>query len=305
MRCLKRLLPLTMASSIAMFAADEPASSGGAQKESARAPAPAVPFKLLNAAELNEVLARRVQPGMDGSFEQFANRFFVSSRTAIGVSIGLSAATRDIAKAKLQSPFPEFYKPRLSEFLDAIALQTFSEWSYDKDAQFRSAPNYVLRQEAAATITFSPVQNRQKRFQLTLAEGWKAQDRGNWLMLIPPTAPAGMDIYELGSYSTEKAEDQAALMTKVRWEIALMWAKRVNPKATEADLKPVKVETFDSLYYQTMTASAEGRDIRWRHWTLTTKRQCFLIVSAVFPEEERGLLPQVGKMLESLKFTDP
>jgi hypothetical protein len=302
---LNRLLPLAMASSLAMFAAEEPPKEGGEKKPTA-APAHKVPFKLLNALELDEVLARRVQPGMDGTFEQFAIKFFVSSRAATGVSIGMSTASSAIAKAELQSPFPDFYKPRLSEFLDAIALQTFSEWSYDKDSQFGSAPNSVLRQmDAAAAITFTPVQNRQKRFQLTLAEGWKAQDRGNWLMLIPPTAPAGMDIYELGSYSPEKGEDQAALMTRVRHAIALMWAKRVNPTATEADLKPVKVESFDSLYYKTRTASAEGRDISWRHWALTTKSQCFLIVSAVFPEEEKVLLPQVGRMLESLKFADP
>jgi hypothetical protein len=294
-----------MASSLAMIAADDRAPKGGAKNEAAAAPEHKVPFNLLNAQELNQTLARRVDPGMSHTFTEFAAAFFVSSRIAAGLSIGLIAATSDIAKVELQSPFPEFYKPRLSEFLDAIALQTFAEWSYDRDAQFGPAPNSISRQMDGMAISFTPVKNRKKCFGLNLAEGWKAQDRGNWLMLVPPTAPAGMDIYELGSYSSDEGEDQAALMTRVRREIALSWAKRVNQKATEADLKPVKVESFDSLYYQTMTPSTEGRDIHWRHWTLATKNQCFVILTTMFPEEEKELLPEVGRMLESLRFTDP
>jgi hypothetical protein len=54
-------------------------------------------------------------------------------------------------------------------------------------------------------LSFEKTQ-RAKPSEVTLAEGWKSEDRGRCTACIPPTAPVGMDIYEIGAYS---AKDRA------------------------------------------------------------------------------------------------
>ena len=114
-------------------AADEPASA--LDPENRKMPRLAT----LSDEELKKLLDFRVVGGMGMTFGQFSNMYLVQSRLNIGVGIGLMADDRKIARTELRSPFPESYHPTMREFLDAVALQTFSEWKYDPtDKHFQS-----------------------------------------------------------------------------------------------------------------------------------------------------------------------
>lgn len=152
--------------------------------------------KPLTATELKDLLGRRLDGGMGDSFSQFANMFLVMSRINLGYGVALIATTKTMADTELQSPFPESYQPTLREFLDAIALQTFSTWKYDPSSKhFESNVPGERAAPGLAIFEFTKTE-REKPFEVTLAKGWNSIDKGNWVMLVPPSFPVGMDIYE-------------------------------------------------------------------------------------------------------------
>ena len=97
-------------------------------------------LKPLTEKEQSQLLTARLDGGMGYDFVNFSNMFIVKSQIALGRSVGLMTESADIQKVKLQSPFPESYQPTLRQFLDAIALQTSSEWKYDANAGNSSKP---------------------------------------------------------------------------------------------------------------------------------------------------------------------
>ena len=303
MTLLRLLLPLALAASLASWVAE-----GADKKALPQAPKQTfkVPFKVLSQQELAAVLAKRLEGGMGDSFKQFSSQFLVSSRIAIGTSIAFSNGDAKIDEIELQSPFPRFYKPTLAEFLDAIALQTQSKWSYEKEDQFGVTKEVNAKaMDDVVVITFTREQRRQKPFVIGLAEGWKVEDRGNFVTFVPPIAPVGMDLYEMGRYSPAEGENKEALMKRVQTEVALEWANRINPQATAADLKPARIGPFDALHYEATTPAVGDKEVRWRHWVFTADDRCFFVVSTLFPEQEKQLLPDVMRMLEAFKMSAP
>lgn len=266
-----------------------------------------VPLKVLTAEEQTKLLARRLNGSLDHSFGAFANMFMVRSQMDLGVSVGLQSKTTKLVETELQSVFPAFYKPTFRELLDAIALQTFSTWSYRKEDQVvRSTVPDTKEHDPIVIFTFDPIRPpaiRAKPFHIDLPKGWKSEDRGHWLAFIPATFPVGMDVHELGTYSAAGRRYEAALFIRVRQETALDWAKRVKPDAKLEDLKPARVGGFDALHFDALVPAQDGKDVRWRHWVFMVDNACYFIVSTIFPEMEEKLFPDVQTMIQSFKPT--
>ncbi len=264
-----------------------------------------VPLKVISSEEQTKLLARRLEGSLEGSFGVFANLFVVRSEMDLGICIGLSGMSNELKKAKLQSVFPDFYKPTLKELLDTIALQTSCSWSYLKEDQFANSSEPATKEDDHVVVfTFTPIKTGTKPakpFRVDFAKDWRTEDRGHWLACIPPTFAVGMDIYEMGTYSADNKEDEAALFEKVRQEVAMEWAMRVKSDTKAADLRAAKVGSYDALHFEAMLPTRDGKKVHWRHWVFMADNACYFIVSTIFPEMEDTLFPDVEKMLSSLK----
>ncbi|MBI3861754.1 MAG: hypothetical protein HY290_07645 [Planctomycetia bacterium] len=254
--------------------------------------------------ELGRLLSARLNGGMQHSFGQFANMFLVMSRLNLPNAIGLMTKSEEIAKAELQSPFPPFYHPTVREFLDAIALQTFSEWQHDASGKFIKSEVEIPEESRPVIFEFTATE-REKPFEVTLAEEWKSIDKGNWVMLVPPSFPVGMDIYEMGTYSMDSGSSDLKFFEKVRSEVALEWAQRVAPDAKAEDLKPARVGSNDALHFEKLLTGQNGKQIRWRHWVFMVENKCYFIVSTIVPALEDEIFPDVEKMVASFKVKSP
>jgi hypothetical protein len=256
-------------------------------------------------AQQEQLLGRRLEGGMSGSFGQHANMFLVMSRIHLGCGVGLVTPSKEVAEAELQSPFPEAYKPTLREYMDAIALQTFSTWKYDPSSTyFKSDIQGGPPVRDLAIFEFTRTQ-RAKPYQVTLAEGWKAIDKGSWLMLVPPKFPVGMDVYEMGTYSSDKNIDPRGFSGQIRTAVALEWAHRVREDAREEDLQAAHVGPYDALYFESLIPSQLGKDVRWRQWVFMVDHQCYFIVSTILPELDDEIFPDVKKMVASFRHEQP
>jgi hypothetical protein len=200
--------------------------------------------------------------------------------------------------------FPEFYKPTLRELLDVIALQTSSEWKYDPSGKHIQSDVDHGPVEDLAIFEFTEVK-REKPFQVDLPKGWKSTDKGNWVMFVPPVFPLGMDIHELGSYSSDDASQEKELLEKVPIEVSLMWARRAKDEVDPKDLKPAKVGRYDALYFETMMSLRDGPTVRWRQWVFMADHRCYFIVSTILPELEAQIFPGVEAMLKSFQIIEP
>ncbi|MCE9547257.1 MAG: hypothetical protein K8T25_17435 [Planctomycetia bacterium] len=258
-----------------------------------------VAFKPLTPEQQDEFLKTRLSGAMGNKFHQFSNMFLVTSRINLPMGVGLMTSSREVADADLRSPFPESYQPTMREFLDTIALQSHAQWKYEPTGKYidTDEPNRPIQD--LAVYEFTPVK-RVKPFKVTLAEGWKSEDKGNWVMLIPPSFPVGMDIYEMGTYSTDDKTKEKELFDKVRTDVALQWAQRVNDTHVE-DLKSVKIGSHDALFFTAMVPSHIGKDLRWRQWVFMENNRCYFVVSTILPELDKKIYPDVEKMLSTLE----
>lgn len=262
-------------------------------------------LKPLTEEEQEELLGTRLEGGLGDKFRQFANMFLVKSHIDLGIGVGLMTSSKKIMQAELQPVFPDFYEPTLREFLDAIAMQSFSQWKYDPSSKyFKSGIRAGVKRgdpvSGIAIFEFTEAP-REKPYSVTLAEGWKAEDKGHWQMYIPPEFPVGLDIYEVGVYSAEDAADSEKLFKRVRAEVSRQWAGRVSENVAEMDFRDTKVGSYDALYYEAMIPSQFGKKIRWRQWVFMVDNKCYFVVSTIFPELEEKILPDVKKMLASFR----
>jgi len=287
-------------------------TANGAEDETIPAPAsaleaenlPEATLAVLTDEELKKLLGYRLGGEMGGTLAQFANMFMVTSRLRIGTGVGLMTESSRISKSELQSPFPESYHPTLRELLDAIALQTFSDWKYETTSKyFKSDVKEPSPVKGVAIFEFSKTK-RKKPFKISLAQGWKANDKGNWVMYVPPQFPVGMDIYEMGTYSTKDKAGETEFLERIRTDVALEWANRVNPKAIKADLKPAKAGQNEALFYETLLKGQNKKEFRWRHWVFMVGNRCYFIVSTIPPDLDGEILPDVEKMVESFTAID-
>jgi hypothetical protein len=111
-----------------------------------------------------------------------------------------------------------------------------------------------------------------------------------------------MDIYELGSYSTDDESAPADRMNTIRAAVSLEWAQRVSKTATIENLQAAKVGTYDALYFETLIASQPGQELHWRQWVFIEGNRCYFIVSTIVPDMEMEILPDVEQMVASIRI---
>ena len=192
--------------------------------------------------------------------------------------VAIHTDSKEISQTSLTSPFPDFYKPTWREFFDSIARQTKSSWKYDPKR------DYWVFAKPAMPVPFT----------VKLAKGWKSEDRGSYVFHGPPSAPVGMDVYVMGTYSA--LEKESTLFTKVQEDIALRFARSFKNDVTTKEMSKVKVGKCDALHFK---ISAPRTGIIWRQWIVVDSAVAIAIVSAVTPEHEKQILPDVEEMLKS------
>ena len=123
---------------------------------------------------LNAILEQRMAGGMGVPFAQLQNAQLKSNHQGERRSISIQTNSDKISKTVLVSQFPSFYKPTLRQFLDAIALQTHSQWNYNagKSENSDSKSNHPIVFEFKEG-------GKRKPYELNLEKGWSTKDNGN------------------------------------------------------------------------------------------------------------------------------
>ena len=267
--------------------------------------APTAPSGPLTKEQLPTLLDKRVPPVMDLPFIQFTQMLLVpiqprSGAKRDGQAISLASTSDKIAKTFLRSPFPEFYRPTLRQFLDEIAWQTNSNWKYNADEKNAQKKLEGNKQDIkqVAIFDFSEAE-RAKPYEITMAHGWTKADKGSWVMYSPAGSDTSMDVYEMGTYTSQDKSAEPELLKKVPQELALEWARKVKPKAKLTDFSARKVSNHDAIFFETSVKSQAKKDVHWRQWLFMDGEQCYFIVSTLYPDVEAKLLPDVEAMLKS------
>jgi hypothetical protein len=261
-------------------------------------------IKPLTDEQQEKLLSERLDGGMGNSFRQFSNMFLAMSRINLPYGIGLMTSSQEISNAQLHTVFPESYKPTLRELLDVIALQTSSEWKYDPTSKYFKSEVESGPVEGVAIFEFTKAK-REQPFEVTLPEGWKAVDKGSWVMYVPPMFPLGMDIHQLGSYSSDDKSKEAELLKNVPRDVMVQWAKRARDVVDEKELRSTRVGAYDAVYFETMMPLRDGSSVRLRQWVFMVSNKCYLVISTIFPPYEERIFPGVQAMVASFKIRNP
>ena len=184
----------------------------------------------------------------------------------------------DLYDANVGLDYPPFYRPSWGETFDHVARQMRCRWWFDPThRQFTFAPT-----DAAPA------------FGVTLAPGWRREDRGAYVWYAPRDQPFGLDIYDLGHYAADPARPN--LMAQVREYFTLRDLSHWPNAPTLAQATPVKVARVDALYLRADTPRPGGL---WRQWCFVAGDHAFLIVSAMPKDREPQLGPAVDRMVAS------
>jgi len=257
----------------------------------------------LTKEQQDKLLNERLDGGMGNSFRQFSNQFLAMSRINLSYGVGLMTPSQEVADAELQTEFPTFYKPTLREYLDVIALQTKSKWKYDPTSKYFHSEVETGPVKDLAIFEFTKT-DRVKPFRVTLPKGWRSIDKGNWMMYVPPVFPLGVDIHELGTYSSDDKTDKD-LLKRVPREVSMEWAKRAKDEVGPKEIKPAKVGSYDALYFETMMPLRDGSTVRWRQWVFMVDNKCYCAISTIYPQCEERIFPDVQSILASFVIKKP
>lgn len=261
-------------------------------------------LKPLSQEQQDALLRSRVESNPSGTMGQFSNMFLVMSRIELPYGVGLIPASREIAETELQPIYPPFYRPTLRELLDTLALQTSSQWKYDPSSKHFHSDAEQGEVAGLGIFEFTPTQ-RAKPYQVTLPKGWKADDRGHWVMYTSPKFPLAVDIHDLGTFSTDDPTQEKEFLERVPREVSLMWANRAKDNVRPEDLQPAKVGPYDALYFETMMPLRDGPTVRWRQWTFLVDHHCFFVVSTILPQLEAQIFPGVEAIIKSFEIQKP
>lgn len=251
----------------------------------------------LSEDELTRLLDRRLDGGLGYTFAQFANMFVPNSTIQLPQGVILVAKTKAIDDTELMPVFPEHYRPRLRELLDAIALQTSSTWAYVTESDSLKSDSKTPV-GGIVCIEFSPTESRLE-LSVEIPPGWSVRDVGNRRMCAPPTFPVGIDFYHMGTYSFDG--DRAAGMEKIVKSIALDWASRVKEGTSENDLGQKRIGAYDALTFETTIPSRLGMDLIWRHWVFAAEDRCYFVVSTLDQKHLKQQAADIDAMLDSFK----
>jgi hypothetical protein len=233
----------------------------------------------LTEKQQKELLSGRLRSGdVIGTFNSFTSLLFALNQVA------LHTEDTEINNTKLHSPFPDFYKPTVSELFDTIALQTHSSWRYDPKTNY-----WVFAKPAI-----------QKPYSLTLADKWTSRDMGIYAGYKPATFPVGMDVYYYGIYSADDSKQAAPLWEKIRNSWAMSFASNFKRGITIDDLKKVTVDGVEALYFE---GPAPRPGITFREWALIKNGKMFVIISTL-PTEDKQSVADVEAMVKSFRVID-
>jgi len=209
-----------------------------------------------------------------GTFDSFCSLLYALRDVAIHTHDG------PVNSTELSPVFPKFYHPTFAQIFETIARQTRSTMHYDQ------AEDFWVFDPPAMPLPYS----------LETPQGWRVEDIGLFVKYVPPSQPVGMDVYMLGTYSTA---NDPSLANKIRDALAEQFAGGLDPQATAAKMKPIRVADVEALYFE---CPAPRPGITWRQWSLIDHGQAILVVSTLAKENEVTLLPQVERMVASLKI---
>lgn len=255
--------------------------------------------KILNPTQLNALLKQRLNGTLGDNFGQFSNMFFVRSRIDLDTGIALTTKAPGVTECQLEPAFAYNYKPTLRELLDAIALETGTRWVYADRSQVmvsNSPSNEII--DGMAIFDFVPNQHKFTH-EMTPAKDWKAVEKTNWVMYIPPIAPMAMDYHELGKVSADDKSKEAALIAKTAQDFALDQYRRAKPDAKLEDLKKTKVGAIDAYYFETPLPPTGPEKVRWRQWHFMIGNQLCYVISTILPDQEKALWPDVEQMIKT------
>lgn len=224
--------------------------------------------------EQKKLLNERLDTGaMIGPFGSFISFLYASQEYW-----KLMSHNQDVYKSHLSDLHVRWYKPTRGEFFDAIARQTGTTCKYDPqvDRWVFDPPDTPLP------------------YTLEMASGWKSRTRGIYVGYYPEIQPVGMDVYMMGKYSGLSNEEQDKLID----EAGMMFAAKMKPGTTPKDFTETTVDGAKAKYFEVMSTS---RGKQWRQWSFIKNGQCFIIVSAMDPENEIKLLPEVKQMVTSFR----
>ena len=265
------LLFLAALVALPSFAAEKP-------KQPAAAKGGEVKLKPLTLEQRQALLARRRSPMVMGAFNSFASLLYAVD------DIVVHTDEPELAKVRLNSPFPEFYKPTWAEMFDAIARQMGCSWSYDEKRAY-----WVFAKPAMPMP-----------FKVDLAKGWESEARGNYLFCKPPGSPVGMDIYVMAGYSS--SPDDPELPAKMREGVAMIFAQNFKKDVTVKDMSIVKVGTHDALHFKVPTPRP---GTTWRQWAIAEGGQTVVVVSAIDDAKESEVLPGVEAAIKTFEMKKP
>ena len=236
-------------------------------------------IKLLSPEEQQAVLKRRTTGAITGVFTSYAELL-------CGVSdVLIVADDREILETKIQKVFEENYRPTFRELFDSIGRQTRSSWSYsvERKAWFFSKP--------APPLPFS----------MPAAERWSVEDRGLTVLYKAPNLPVGLEVYVLGRYSADNAEEATALARGARDACALNFSRIIKKDARLEDMSKTTLAENEALYFESPAPRAGHI---WRQWAVATREnRIFALVSVIPQQRDEELLPQIKQMLSS--FASP
>jgi len=209
------------------------------------------------------------------TFDGFASQCYAVA--GVEVTAG-GADPAALAGANVGYDYPSFYRPTWGEVFDHVARQMRCAWSFDpKNNQFKFEPT-----------------DAGPGYGVTLAPGWRREDRGRYVWHAPADQPFGMDIYDYGHVTADPAHPD--LIDKVRAFYAVREVAAWPHAPTLAQMTTVKVAGVDALYLRTDTPRPGGL---WRQWAGVVDGHAFVIVSAMDKSREAELGPPVDKMVAS------
>lgn len=225
----------------------------------------------LTQEQQRKILDSRAKTGsMLGSFYEFGNLLYCSGES------WMATTNKEVAAKQLNTIHPSFYRPTVEELFDAAARQTGTTYRLGHYGGWLFEP-------PAMPLPYT----------LTLADGWKADNRDLYVAYIPQVQPVGMDIYMLGRYSGLSADDES----KVRADLAMRFARSFDKSASAKNMDMKKVDGADALFFQADSPARPGN--KWRQWAFVKNGFGFVIVSSIDKANEDKLLPDVEKMVGS------
>lgn len=226
--------------------------------------------------ELQKMLNKRVKTGMMmGSFYAYGNLLYCTGEE------WMATTNKEVAAKQVQTAFPDFYKPTLYELFEAAARQTGTSFKHGEGKGWMFEPPAM------------PLP-----FKLKIADGWRSEERDNYVAYIPKEQPVGMDVYMFGRYSGLSDDE----VRKFRADNAMRFARMIQKSASLEAMKIEQVGDCEALFFE---SEAPQRGVLWRQWSFAKDGRSFVIVSALNKENSEKLFPQVLEMVRSFKMYDP